>query len=206
MIRRACVAGLASVVWGLAIACSSSGESKASDTDAGGGSTEDGAALQDGGTDASGDVDVAAVTCEGACKKTSLVATFGTVTRPLDRAQFGLMRTDAGTALYVEAHAGGKPECPSKASPSPDYTLVLSTVPRSSPNADASEGITGAFFDFKADFGLPPLVRAKKVAIHALTTDPAPSPKWTAFDVTVAFDEGSVTGHLYAEYCDSLSE
>lgn len=146
--------------------------------------------------------------CTGACKAVALTATFGGKTRFITRAQFGTQTGDSGAQLHVEAHSGGEPACPTAASPTPTYTLIVSSVPRSAPGGKASksDGVTSAFFDFAGDLGLPALTKATAVVVSALQEDTASPPAWTAFDVTATFAEGSVTGHVYAEYCASLTE
>jgi hypothetical protein len=163
----------------------------------------------DSGPDATdAGTDVSAPGCVGACKTTSLVVDIGGTKRPLDRAQFGTQQGDAGAQLHVEAHAGGSPECPSQTSPTPTYTLIVSSIPRGAAGGSASksDGVASAFFDFKGDLGLPPLTKATAVSITSLVEDSANPPAWSAFDVTATFPEGTVTGHIYAEYCASLSE
>ncbi|HSO39459.1 MAG TPA: hypothetical protein VLT33_43325, partial [Labilithrix sp.] len=147
-------------------------------------------------------------TCEGACKTTSLVASFGGLTRPLDRAQFGTQQGDAGAQLHVESHSGGLPACPTAQSPTPTYTLIVSSIPRGAAGgaASAKDGVTSAFFDFKGDLSLPPLTKATSVSVTGLVEDTATPPAWSAFDVTATFKEGTVTGHVYAAYCASLTE
>ena len=158
--------------------------------------------------DAASPIEAGPATCEGACKQTALVATFGALTRPLDRAQLGTQQGDAGAQLHTESHSGGAPECPSQSSPTPSYTLIVSSIPRGAPGGAASEkeGVTGAFFDFKGDLTLPPFTKATSVKLSALVEDPATPPAWAAFDVTATFAEGRVTGHVYAAYCASLDE
>ena len=163
-------------------------------------------AAADAGSDAGSDA--SPPVCEGACKTTSLVVDIGGNKRPLGRAQVGTQQGDAGAQLHVEAHSGGKPECPGPSSPTPTYTLIVSRIPRGAAGGTASErdGVTSAFFDFKGDLGLPPLTKATSVSVTALVEDTATQPAWSAFDVAATFKEGTVTGHVYAEYCASLSE
>ena len=189
-------------------ACSSSSDNggvaqPAVDGGDGGGNTE-GVDAADGSTPP----DAAPATCEGACKQTALVATFGALTRPLDRAQFGTQVGKAGAQLHVESHSGGAPECPSQSSPTPSYTLIVSSVPRGAAGGKATEkeGVTSAFFDFKGDLSLPPFTKATTVTVSALVEDSATPPAWAAFDVSATFEEGTVTGHVYAAYCASLTE
>ena len=150
-------------------------------------------------------------TCEGACKTTSLVADFGGKKRTLVRAQFGTQQGDAGPELHTESHLGGSAACPSQQSPSPDYTLLVTPVPRGAAGKKLSDrdGVTSAFFDFKGDLGLAApsgITKALSVNVTVVGEDPATPPAWVALDVIAAFTEGEVRGHLYAEYCDSLSQ
>lgn len=170
-------------------------------------------AANDGGEDGANDpgeggADAPSGMCEGACKTTSLVADFGGKKRTLVRAQFGTQQGDAGAELHTESHLGGLPACPSPQSPTPDYTLIVSSVPRGKAGQKVSErdGVTSVFFAFKNDLGLPPLTRAITVNVTVVGEDPATPPKWVALDVDAAFREGTVSGHLYAEYCASLND
>lgn len=200
----AIVSSLAGAV--LLVAACSSNESSgvvAAEPDANAPGLDGGADGTEAGSEAS------APGCQGACKTTSLVVDIGGTKRPLDRAQVGTQRSDAGAPqLHVEAHSGGAPECPTQSSPTPTYTLIVSSIPRGAAGGKASErdGVTSAFFDFKGDLSLPPLTRATSVSVTALLEDTATPPAWSAFDVTATFKEGTVTGHVYAEYCASLSE
>jgi hypothetical protein len=152
--------------------------------------------------------DAAPPGCSGACKTTVLVVDMGGKTRTLARAQFGTQQGDAGAQLHVEAHLGGEPACPTSTSPTPTYTLIVSSIPRGAAGGKASksDGVTSAFFDFKGDLGIPPLTRATAVEVVMLLEDTATPPAWSAFDVTATFPEGTVKGHVYAEYCASLTE
>lgn len=168
-----------------------------------GGDTSDAAAsdASDGGAGA----------CVGACKTTALVADFGGKKRTLVRAQFGTQQGDAGAELHTESHLGGSAACPSTQSPSPDYTLIVTSVPRGAAGRKLTDrdGVTSAFFDFKGDLGLAApsgITKALAVTATVVGEDPASPPAWVALDVVVAFTEGEVRGHLYAEYCDSLTQ
>ncbi len=160
------------------------------------------------GDDALDDVAIP-VSCTGECTKTSLEAAFGAKKGSLDRAQFGTSEADGGAeSMHVEAHFGGATACPDENSPTPDRTLVVSGVPRASVGKSFSraDGISAAFFDFKNDFDLPPLTKASSVVVKVIAEDGAPTPAWVAMDVEATFPEGTVTGHIYAEFCDSLSD
>jgi hypothetical protein len=160
---------------------------------------------------ADGGADGATSTCVGACKTTALVADFGGKKRTLVRAQFGTQPGDAGAELHTESHLGGSAACPSQQSPSPDYTLIVTSVPRGAAGRKLSDrdGITSAFFDFKSDLGLAApsgITKALSVSVTVVGEDSATPPAWVALDVVAAFTEGEVRGHLYAEYCDSLTQ
>lgn len=197
----------------LAAACSSSsaaGERVASGPDAsddvGSTSEEGGGPTGESGTDAK--TDATSSTCTGACTTTKLVADFGGKMRTLVRAQFGTQALDAGAGFHTEAHLGGAPACPTMNSPTTDYTLVVSAVPRTAAGGKATDrdGVKGTFFDFKGDLGIPPLTKAITVYVSNLSVDSATPPAWIAYDVSAAFREGNVAGHVYAEYCTSLSD
>jgi hypothetical protein len=150
-------------------------------------------------------------TCEGACKTTSLMADFGGKKRTLVRAQFGTQPGDGGVDLHTESHLGGAAACPSETSPSPDYTLLVTPIPRGAAGRKLSDRdkVTSNFFDFKGDLGLAApsgITKAITVNLTVTAEDPSTPPKWVAIDVSAAFREGEITGHLYAELCDSLSE
>jgi hypothetical protein len=161
--------------------------------------------------DAKSDTSTPSASCEGACKTTSLVADFGGKKRTLVRAQFGTQAGDAGAELHTESHLGGQAACPTPQSPTPDYTLIVSSIPRGASGSKLSDrdGITSAFFDFKGDLGLASasgITKSVSVNITVVAEDTATPPAWVALDVSAMFREGEVTGHLYAEYCQSLSE
>lgn len=175
-------------------------------TEAGPPKDEGGTTISDAGPEATADASPTA--CEGACKKTTLVADFGGKKRTLDRAQFGTQPGDGGVAYHSESYAGGAAACPVSGAPQTDYTLIVTNVPRGMVGKKLSDrdGISSTFFDFRNDLGLPPLTKAVGVSLTVTAEDTSASPKWVAFDVTAAFREGEVKGHAYAEFCQSLSE
>lgn len=174
----------------------------------GDGGSGEGGAIADGGAVDGADGGGGPTACEGACKTTSVVADFGGKVRTLVRAQFGTQAGDAGTELHTESHLGGAAPCPTQQSPTPDYTLIVSAIPRAASGGKVSdnEGVTGAFFDFKGDLGLPPFTKAVSVNLTNVIVDSATPPGWVAFDVKAGFREGNVDGHVYATFCTSLSE
>lgn len=203
------IAGLAAGMT-LVAACASSNGSGPVSPEGGGGdaspSDDGGGPGIDAGSD--GKTDAPSTTCDGDCKSTSLVADFGGKKRTLVRAQFGTQPGDGGTELHTESHLGGQAACPQMNSPSPDYTLIVTAVPRVASGSKLSDrdGVIGTFLDFKGDLGLPPFTKAVSVNLTVVAQDTAASPAWVALDVSAMFREGEVKGHLYAEYCQSLSE
>lgn len=189
-------------------ACSSSDTGSGVDTPDGAGdastSPVDAGSSADGASSTS---DATAGSCEGACKVTSLVIEIGAKKRTLVRAQFGTQQGAASAELHTESHLGGTPACPDQTSPSPDYTLIVSAIPRGAPGRKLSDrdGVVSSLFDFKGDLGLPPITKAVSVNLTVVDEDTATPPKWVALDVSAMFREGQVQGHLYAEYCPSLS-
>jgi len=152
-------------------------------------------------------IDAASSTCEGACKTTSLVATFGSAQRTLDRAYFGITRSAAGATLHVEAYRGGGTGCPTQTSPTTDYTLVLGTVPM--PSGLTPVTSPGNVLDFVGDLLNGPLgAAATAVTITPVATDVCVTCTGTflAVDASITFAAGTITGHLYATHCDSLDE
>ncbi len=172
---------------------------------------DDGGSPTDAGVETSTDGAAPSTTCEGACKTTSLVGDFGGKKRTLVRAQMGTQQGDAGAELHTESHLGGDPACPTMSSPSPDYTLLVTAIPRGAAGRKLSQndGIKSVFFDFKGDLGLAApsgISKSLSVNLTVVAEDPATPPAWVAVDVTAGFTEGTIAGHFYAEYCASLSE
>jgi hypothetical protein len=151
--------------------------------------------------------DAATSTCEGACRTTSLAATFGAVQRQLDRAYYGITTTAAGASLHVEAYRGGAAGCPTQSAPATDYTLVLGSVP-------ISTGMTAVtspanLLDLVGDL-LPN--NQLGAAATAVTITPVATEVcmgcdgFLAFEASLTFAAGTITGHLFATHCDELDE
>lgn len=150
-------------------------------------------------------------TCEGGCRATDLTAAFGATTRRLDRAYYGV--TASSATLHVEAYRGGDPGCPTPSSPPPDYTLVLGTV--AIPTSTMPAGSPGNLLDFVGDLLGGPLgaaatsVTLTPVAANVCATcvgmpAPADPDGLLALEVSLTFESGTITGHLFATHCDSL--
>ncbi|HEY5923751.1 MAG TPA: hypothetical protein VIV11_18845 [Kofleriaceae bacterium] len=133
--------------------------------------------------------------CQGACSQTSVTAMFQ-VTRMLDRAYFG--NTFDTNNLRIEAYAGAGAGCPTMSSPTPDYTLIVAEVSPDKPPNMATANI----LDFEGDLLGGPLglaatqVRVMRTSYQADTL--------VVLDVMLTFSTGTVMGHIYATYCDSL--
>lgn len=145
-----------------------------------------------------------ATTCEGACRTTALTATFGSVTRQLDRAYYGVTTGASGTTLHVEAYRGGGSGCPTQNSPTPDYTLILGKVVV--PSSTSPSTSPGNILDFVGDL----LGGELGAAATAVTVTPVAADVCAtcsgilALDVSLTFSAGTVAGHLFATHCASL--
>lgn len=170
----------------------------------------DAADPSDGGADAATESDAAGNGgCDDACRKTSLDAFVNKLHRELGHAHFGHESADAGGGLYVEVVQGGDGACPTETSPTPDRMLVLKAFPDGSPGQIATEAgaTTATFLDFVGDqLTEAVFVKAKSFKVTIAAKDFQASPAWLAIDVEATFDEGTVTGHAFAEHCDSLDE
>jgi hypothetical protein len=143
--------------------------------------------------------------------KSALTTTINTVARELDRSQWGTTQIDGGTGIYLEAHKGGDPACPTSSSPTPDYTLIVSNVPRgaSGTKYTMTDGVRVAYFDFKGDQvtdgGGNPIVRATSASVTIVALDPAPQGS-VEVEVDATFPSGTVKGRAFATFCQSLSD
>jgi hypothetical protein len=140
------------------------------------------------------------MTCTGACQTTNITAAMS-MTRTLDHGIYGINRTPAG-ALHIEVHKGGTTGCPTMTSPTPDYSLVLGSMPI--PTSTAKATSPGNLLDFKGDLLGGPL--GKAAATVMLTPVAYKDGDFIALDIDLAFSPGSATGHLYATHCASLDE
>lgn len=176
------------------------------------------AACGDAGTtavDATAGADAALpATCAGPCRTTALTARFGATTRVLDRAVYGLtVAAGQATTVRVEAYRGGGAGCPTEATPTPAYTLVLGAVPV--PTTAAALSSPANLLDFTGDLlGGALGAAATAVTVTPVAVDVCPScvggtapsdpDGLIAVDVALTFAAGAVTGHLFATHCDSL--
>lgn len=135
--------------------------------------------------------------CTGQCKTTALTAAFKS-TRTLDSAYYGVTAQDG--SLRIEAYKRQGSGCPTMSSPTPDYTLVISSIAAPTSNAPLMSPIN--ILDFKGDL----LTNALGLAatMEALTPVAYSAGNFVAVDVNAVFSQGTVTGHLYATHCASL--
>jgi hypothetical protein len=137
---------------------------------------------------------------------TSVDVAIGGVSRTLERAQFGRSKSDAGETLYIEAHEGGDPACPTEATPTPKRTVIISGVPRGAVGTvyTKADGIAVSFLDFTGDqLGGKPISKASAATVTIIAVDGATS---VELEVDATFAEGTAKGRVYATYCESLSD
>lgn len=175
--------------------------------DAGGRADDAGAGLADaGGLDAggldAGPVDAGShdAGCAADCATTDLLVRFGARTATFERAQHGV---EADGRLYVEAHAGGDPACPTMTSPTPLRTLVIAGL-RVLPDGGAStfaDGLRVTLLDFGGAVTTAPLERAHDARATARWVEPA---RLVSFQLSATFDGGTLSGGFSAPHCASL--
>ena len=150
----------------------------------------------------------AAPACSGACRTLSLDATYGAKKAGFQRAQFGWDKKGATVSgVTVEIHAGGAPECPKQSSPTPDRTLIVSSIPVGSESRvlGTADGIAVTLLDFKEALTTKPLDKATSVKLTVVALEGEP-PQNVAFDLEATFEEGTIKGHVFAEHCTSMDE
>jgi hypothetical protein len=208
-VRRALVAvSLACLGAALAVACSSSDDAPATPTPDGSVGAVDGGGpgtppSDGGGGDGATNADAG---CDGPCTATNLVLAFGAKTATLTRAQFGYEPPEDGAVqkVHIEAHAGGSPECPTAASPTPDQTLLVIGVPGAVGPFSSADGVRVVLFDFKDSLGMPtPNVNALDVTGKVTSVTPGDAGVVSA-EITATFDGGTLSGTLRAERCTTL--
>ncbi|MEZ4409566.1 MAG: hypothetical protein R3A52_24300 [Polyangiales bacterium] len=136
--------------------------------------------------------------CTGACATTTLRAAFGSRTGDFSRAQYGV---NAANTLHVEAYFGGSPECPSMSSPTPQRALVISGVRASADPTPQETDLRVSLFDFSGDLTSAPIARATSARVVSRGYQPG---GYISFEFTATFDEGTITGGVFATHCDSL--
>ena len=136
-------------------------------------------------------------------KATSAQVVINGVTRTLERAQFGVTKSDG--SLYIEAHEGGVAACPE--TETPKRTLIISGVTKGAPGQTftKSDGVTVSLLDFTGDqiTSTPPSAKATAATITIVALDGEAS---VEIEVDATFAEGTAKGRVYATYCAAMSE
>lgn len=130
---------------------------------------------------------------------TGLTARFGTATGGFDRAQHGVAGADG---VYIEAHFGGDPACPTMGSPTPRRTLVLSGVRAGRTGVQTrADGVSATLLDFGGELTSAPVARATAVSVMPRTIDRGVT---VSLELSATFPGGTVTGSFVAPHCPSL--
>jgi hypothetical protein len=150
--------------------------------------------------DAGTPVDAGVVDAGTTTTTTTLTMSVGNKTGPFTRAQHGL---EPAGGLYVEAHFGGAPACPTQTSPTPDRTLIISGL---QPLTDGgvmteADGVRVTLLDFTGALTTLPALKATTVRATAREMNPGVR---VAFALEATFDGGTLTGTFSAEHCTSL--
>ncbi len=130
----------------------------------------------------------------------ALTARFGSATGAFDRAQHGTSGTDR---VYIEAHFGGDPACPTMASPTPRRTLVISGLRATTAVQTRADGVSATLLDFAGELTSAPLLRATAVTVTPRTVDRGVS---VSVEFSATFEGGTVTGTFTAPHCASLDD
>ncbi|MDP3278589.1 MAG: hypothetical protein Q8Q09_25590 [Deltaproteobacteria bacterium] len=140
-------------------------------------------------------------TCDGPCPQTALNGRFGARAAGFNRAQHGVEGTDG---VHIEAHFGGRPECPSMSSPTPDRTLVLTGIRARMDNTPQTfaDGVRATLLDFSGALTASPLLRATAVTITPRSVQRG---REVVYDVSATFDGGMIEGQVVAPHCASLN-
>jgi hypothetical protein len=131
---------------------------------------------------------------------TALTGRFGTRTAGFERAQHGRAGVDR---VYLEAHSGGDPACPTMMSPSPRRTLVVSGVRVGTAVQTEADGVTASLLDFTSELVSAPIVRATAVRVTPRAINPGTS---VSLEIDATFPGGTITGTVVSPHCDSLDE
>lgn len=163
-------------------------------------------------------VDAGFSSCTGSCAAQTLTIAFGGQNVTLERSYYGIDRDQSGNpGVYIEAYHGGAVGCPEESSPTPDQTLILSGLPLPSQGGTVTlaDGLVVSLMDFAGDLvsgtGVSKATSAEVTFVAAHTcpscvgmTSPSHPEGFVALELTATFDEGTISGHLYAGHCDSL--
>ena len=161
-----------------------------------------GLAAEDAAVDGGQAADASAENDAGSGTTSSGSLTYRGNTVQLDRMLFGLDRIDDGDGLYFELYRGGRDECPSETSETPDQVITLSGFAGREPATRTfADGVRANFFDFEGllrDEIVPAMATDATVEVLTISAEEAT----VTFDIT--FDEGTAMGTFVALHCDSL--
>ncbi|CAN5465005.1 hypothetical protein BH11MYX1_BH11MYX1_50400 [soil metagenome] len=135
-------------------------------------------------------------TCTGACMTTAVMVNIS-AQRMLDVAYYGV--NQSGT-LHVEVYANAAAGCPTMSSPTPDYALILGSVPV--PTDTSSSTSSANLLDYKGDLLGGPLGKAATTV--ALVPTSFAVATHLALDLDLGFSPGTAMGHVFAIHCTSL--
>lgn len=169
-----------------------------------------------GGTDAAGNDGGGAAGSSTAPATLDLSIVKNGVAYPLDRAQFGLTKLPEGHEIYVEAHFGGDPACPTQGSPSPARTAIITGLLAEDPvgkTIDFDSHARANLLDFAGDITTEPILKGVAVTLTSLPSNPcldcaAGDPaRFVAFEVDATLSDGTtIQGTVRAAHCGSLDE
>ncbi|CAN0560658.1 unnamed protein product, partial [Laminaria digitata] len=157
--------------------------------------------------------------CAGACRDLSLMIDLSGAQDSFQRAYYGLTspaQSSSGTwELHLEATSGGADGCPTEASPSPDWTLVLAGLTLPLGRDPVVQGLSVSFLDFSGRFLTgTPITRSTTRSVQALAANlcpecvgmsaPAHPEGLVSLNLQASFAEGSIAGQVFATHCDSL--
>jgi len=138
------------------------------------------------------------------------------VAYPLERAQFGLTKITEGHEIYVEAHFGGDPACPTESSPSPDRTLIITGLLAEDPSGTVVTEATHAranLLDFEGAITTEPILKGTTVTLTSLESNACPDcaagdpSRFVGFVIDATLSDGTkVTGTVRATHCGSLDQ
>lgn len=179
----------------------------------------DAGARQDS-SDASTELDAGSfANCDRACRETTLQVELGAKAGGFDRVQFGYTSPEhtvsGGWELRLEAYAGGSPECPVEASPTPSRTLILSGVslPEDETPQTKEGGVSTVLLDYRGELTDEPILRASSLTLTPKAGSFCPgcaqdggaaAAQYFAFELDAQLPDGGISGQGFAAHCESM--
>lgn len=154
--------------------------------------------------------------CDDVCQTLDVTATVGANMGGFDRAFYGLTAPELADShaweLHVEVYAGGDDACPEASSPTPDRTLIVTSLPFPEFPGEVSDadGLVVSLLDFQGTLTMEPALAATgesltftnwSLCVDCVAGDPN---GFLAFDLHAPLTDGLVEGHVYATHCASL--